>query len=302
MQTYHANGKLLITGEYAVLDGALALAIPCKYGQQLDVESNDIGIVDWKSLDHENKIWFEAKFNLGFEILNTSNQEMAERLQTILKECKIQNQNFLLKGANFTTTLDFPRQWGLGTSSTLVSLIAQFANINPFDLYFKTFGGSGYDIACATINTPILYQLKNKKPLVEKVHFAPDFIDNLYFIYLDKKQNSRDGINHYRKKNTYNQELIAKVSTLTRQLLVSQNLKEFSKILDEHESIVSNFLNFPQVKTLHFDDFQGSIKSLGAWGGDFVLAISSVKRSKIYDYFEKKGFKTIIPYGEMMKK
>ncbi len=301
MQTYYANGKLLITGEYAVLDGALALAIPCKYGQKLEIESNDMGIIHWKSLDHEMQTWFEAKFDLNFVIFESSDQKMAERLQTILKECKFKNQNFLLQGANFTTSLDFPREWGLGTSSTLVSLLAQYANINPFDLYFKTFGGSGYDIACATINTPILYQLKNKKPLVEKVHFAPDFIDNLYFVYLDKKQNSRDGINHYKKKNTNNQQLITSVSTLTRQLLVSQNLKVFSKILDEHESILGDFLNFPLVKTFYFDDFNGSIKSLGAWGGDFILAISFESRKKTFAYFEKKGFNTIIPYSDMVK-
>ena len=34
-KTFYSNGKLLITGEYVVLDGAKALALPTKYGQNL---------------------------------------------------------------------------------------------------------------------------------------------------------------------------------------------------------------------------------------------------------------------------
>ena len=64
---------------------------------------------------------------------------------------------------NITTKLTFPRAWGLGTSSTLISLIAQWAKCDPFELLFEAFGGSGYDIACATANSPISYQLPRKK-------------------------------------------------------------------------------------------------------------------------------------------
>ena len=37
-KTFYSNGKLLITGEYLVLDGARSLAIPTKFGQFLIVE------------------------------------------------------------------------------------------------------------------------------------------------------------------------------------------------------------------------------------------------------------------------
>ena len=37
-QTFYSNGKLLITGEYVVLDGAKALALPTKFGQSLLVK------------------------------------------------------------------------------------------------------------------------------------------------------------------------------------------------------------------------------------------------------------------------
>jgi len=46
-----------------------------------------------------------------------------------------------------------------------------------------------------------------------------------------------------------------------------------------------------------FDDFRGVIKSLGAWGGDFVLAIS---KDNPTDYFKERGFEVVIPYHEMI--
>jgi len=40
LETYRSNGKLLLTGEYVVLDGALSLALPTTLGQRLTVEKN----------------------------------------------------------------------------------------------------------------------------------------------------------------------------------------------------------------------------------------------------------------------
>jgi hypothetical protein len=36
-KTFYSNGKLLITGEYLILDGAKGLALPTKMGQNLSV-------------------------------------------------------------------------------------------------------------------------------------------------------------------------------------------------------------------------------------------------------------------------
>ena len=300
MPSFYANGKLLLTGEYAVLDGALALAIPCKYGQKMDVEMNTSEIIHWKSLDYQSNIWFEAKFTANFDFLTTSDTEIGTRLQSILQACRKKNPSFLSQGAEITTILDFPRAWGLGTSSTLVSLLAQFAQVDPFDLYFETFGGSGYDIACATASGPILYQIINNKPSIEYVYFKPPFLNQLYFVYLGKKQNSREGIKHYLGKKDINSSLISNISSITRQILMSQNKKSFSNLIEEHESIIADHLELPIVKTTYFPDFNGSIKSLGAWGGDFVLVISNISQKNTFEYFTKKGYDTIVSYDEMV--
>ena len=50
MQTFYSHGKLLISAEYAVLDGALALALPTKFGQSLSVKSNSDNTILWNSI------------------------------------------------------------------------------------------------------------------------------------------------------------------------------------------------------------------------------------------------------------
>jgi hypothetical protein len=51
------------------------------------------------------------------------------------------------------------------------------------------------------------------------------------------------------------------------------------------------------IKQELFKDFRGEIKSLGAWGGDFIL-VSGDKESP--NYFKNLGFTTIIPFEEMI--
>jgi len=170
--TFYSNGKLLITGEYLALDGAQALAIPTKFGQSLTVEPFTDGQLKWESFDASGKIWFETTLSLE-ELFNQSNETLdsiTERLLQILRVAKAYNPKFLNdnSGLKVKNQLDFPRNWGLGTSSTLISNIAQWAKIDAYALLEDTFGGSGYDIACAKHNTPITYQLqKNGRTIIE---------------------------------------------------------------------------------------------------------------------------------------
>ena len=59
-QTFYSNGKLLITGEYVVLDGAKALALPTKFGQSLVVKPGINHQIKWTSFDSDESVWFEA--------------------------------------------------------------------------------------------------------------------------------------------------------------------------------------------------------------------------------------------------
>ena len=54
------------------------------------------------------------------------------------------------------------------------------------------------------------------------------------------------------------------------------------------------------VKNKIFPDFWGAIKSLGAWGGDFVLATSSKDEATTKDYFNSKGYHTVLLFSELV--
>lgn len=300
---FHAHGKLLLTAEYFVLDGAMALAIPVKYGQSLTVSKNkNDENLHWQSFDDKGNCWFEAIFQKdNFEIINHNDAAVANRLQSILKEIKKRNPQLPTANCQLRTDLTFPRNWGLGTSSTLIYLLAKWGGIDPFDLQFKTFGGSGYDIACAGAEGPILYELKNKKPVIEKCGFNPDFSDQLFFIYLGKKQDSRKGIKLYAEKNKkIKSDLIQEISALTHSFLKANHLNDFEKLIGEHENIISNYIGLEKAKDLYFKDYWGEIKSLGAWGGDFVMATSDRPQKETHAYFNEKGFDVFLPYKDMV--
>jgi len=71
-------------------------------------------------------------------------------------------------------------------------------------------------------------------------------------------------------------------------------------VLEEHEAIVSEALQLPTVKEQHFPNFPGIVKSLGAWGGDFAMALSEKPSEATVRYFRVKGFETALHYSELM--
>jgi mevalonate kinase len=301
-KTFYSNGKLLITGEYVVLDGAKALALPTKFGQNLIIEASENDLIHWKSHDHDGSIWFEETipFSSVIEKKNyNENHNIKKTLIEILHEAYQLNSDFITrsKGYKITTELTFPRLWGLGTSSTLINNIAQWLEIDAYELLKKSFGGSGYDLACAQNDSAIIYQLVDDKPVVQSVSFHPDFIEKIYFVYLNKKQNSKSAIASYLDKQGNIGTTIKTINAITKTVVNSIEPREFAIALQQHEIEMSNVLELQTVQEALFDDFSGVIKSLGAWGGDFVLAISKENPT---DYFKERGFEVVIPYNEMI--
>lgn len=303
---FYSNGKLLLTGEYVVLDGALSLAVPTIYGQNLTVTDTTNSIITWKSLDVDNNTWFNANFSCNdLQILNTEEKDevwmnTAKTLQSILKEAHLLNSDFLknTKGLAVETKLDFPRDWGLGSSSTLINNIATWASVDAFQLLENTMGGSGYDIACAQNHTPIFYQKTNNIPTVRVTEFNPLFADDLYLIHLNKKQNSRDAIAAYKECSFNKEELVKNITEITKKIASATLLSSFEALISKHEELLSSALKTTTVKELLFADYKGAIKSLGAWGGDFILATGNEETST---YFKQKGYNTVFKYTDLIK-
>jgi len=301
MKNFNSNGKLLLTGEYLVLDGAKSLALPTKYGQQLYITPTDNANIYWESYDENNNIWFTDKLSIETILKSdfSSKNEITQRLIQILKSVHDLNPSLLTThGFKIKTTQNFNRAWGLGTSSTLINNIANWANIDAYKLLELTFGGSGYDIACAQYDNPIAYQLINKTPQIKEVNFDPVFKDYIYFVYLNQKQNSRDGIANYRRYKGNLTSPILSINGITERIILSDNLTDFEMLIEEHEHIISEIINQRPIKEKRFTDFNGAVKSLGAWGGDFVMVTSEIDPSA---YFNSKGYDTVIKYSDMIK-
>lgn len=297
MKSFYSNGKVLLTGEYAVLNGSLAVGLPTKMGQDMLVENKISEKISWSSFNMNSEKWFECLLDLkSLKILDTSNKNISLRLKKILEVSRDLNSKFLKTGKKVITNLDFDYNWGLGTSSTLINNISKWAGINPYELLKKTFGGSGYDLACAQANSPILFSLNSGKEKVVPINFNPKFKKNLFFIYQNKKQNTKKSMKKYKNRNLFNKSTLNDISKISNDLIYSSDINEFSRLIDYHENIMSSVLKIDSINK-KFNDYEGSIKSLGAWGGDFFFAVGP---EDSLDYFKKRNYKIGYKYADFI--
>ena len=298
------NAKLLLTSEYLVLNGAKALALPLKFGQKLSVVENDQGFISWQSIAHNGTSWFNGKYNLtDFAILESDNPGISIHPQRLMRAAHKLNPSFcaFAKGFQVTSTLNYPLLWGLGSSSTLIAAVAGWAEIDPFKLHFAVSKGSGYDIACALSNGPIVYKLTVNKPEFERVTFSPAFADKIYFVYQGNKQDSAEGIQKYRNlKSNPELEIIEKANLLTNRMIYSSTLPEFEKVVHEHESLISNLLETASLRQTVFTDLPGEVKSLGAWGGDFCMITWREDPGLLPAYLKSKGLQTWFNFNDIV--
>ena len=304
MSHYQAHGKFLLTGEYLVLKGALALALPLKLGQSLQVSLADTEThrLHWIA-QQPDKPWFSVLFDTDtLEPITTDDPAKAEKLSSILKAVRqLKSTAFYGGDLRFRTHLDFDPNWGLGSSSTLIANLAQWANVNPYELLKLTFGGSGYDLACATAEQAIHYQLIENKPQTKPMDFRPSFAHQLFFVYQGQKQSSSKEIKAFLEKtNPIDlQKDIEAVSEISRAVPKCQNLDEFGLLMQCHERIIARCIGHEPIQK-RFPDFEGAIKSLGAWGGDFILAATEWDEKQVKAYFMEKGLEVVFGYKEIV--
>ena len=298
---FYSNGKLLITGEYFVLNGATAFAVPLKLGQGMDVElvEDDKSLIYWSTSVKEQP-WFSAVFSKAdLSIIETNNRKSSEFIHKLLLFVKEKSTALnVSQSVRILANVEFPMEWGFGSSSTLIANLAQWANINPYEMLFAITNGSGYDVACAMADSPILY--KNfPKPEVAKVDFRPNFLNKIYFIYLGEKQDSAASVEKLGRKVIGRTIEAERISAISKAIVKVTSLREFEDLVDEHEHIMADVLGQQPLKQRLFPDFDGSLKSLGAWGGDFIMATHSGEASYVYSYFKGMGLDVIFPFNDI---
>ena len=303
--TFYANGKLLISGEYMVLHGATALVVPLKLGQHMKVIPagyDEEGLIHWQSNVLGEPWFYVSVMTKHWTIEKTSDERIALNLIEILQESDKLNHLLFKPGQNFDiiTDTDFNMNWGSGSSSAFIANIAHWAGLNPFELYFRTSRGSGADLAAAISPGPVLYKLLDKKPVFQLIDFKPAFKRNLWLVYLGNKQSSSQSVHDFLLNGNVKPDDVNRMDHITIEMTHAKDLQTFMKLMRDHEKTLADILGTVPIRELLFKDFAGEIKSLGAWGGDFVMAASLNNENFVKSYFQNKGMFPVLSFDELV--
>ena len=167
------------------------------------------------------------------------------------------------------------------------------------ELSAKSFGGSGYDIACAGHQSPILYQ----RDLQNLIHLRSNMpsgrlimsIKSILSIW-DINENSRDAIAHYKGLNPSRKPIEA-MNELSRSFSQCTSFKDAANLIREHELLMASVLETPCLDDKLLERFCFVSKSLGAWGGDFCMVLFPGPMSDLTNIAAKHGLSTVAPLG-----
>jgi mevalonate kinase len=232
----------------------------------------------FEAKDNQNNSWLSCRFDLPtFQVLDLelqSNEEV-NRLKQIFQKADLSHWK-IGKSYRIETKLDFDRVYGLGSSSTLITLMSKYLNLNALQLQFDVFGGSGYDAAVGMIKKPIVYWLTEDDSNWQFWEMKTELSENWEVVFLGKKMDSRksiaevqDALNEIAEDEFYTAQF-DHILKLTRyasdKLSMEASLEMYQKLLSE-----SIHLDTPYV-TLEILPVNGGLcKWLGAWGGDMIL-------------------------------
>ncbi len=289
--SFFARGKLLLTGEYTVLQGALALAIPTQAGQTFEFYPADTTRLEWTALDPTGVPW--QSFQLRRD--STGQWEGDALVPRLLRAAEKIGACHIPYGQVKTQT-EFNPHFGWGTSSSLIALVAQWTQVDALALHFATSNGSGYDVVASLADQPILYQKTGPETAsMETVSLQHWPNEQLWLLYLGEKQESESAVREYMRRPASNADC-EQITRLTRQWLTPLDSEAFQNVMRSHEDITASFLGRPTLQAERFADYPYAIKSLGAWGGDFGLVFAPTQADLLY--FSTKGYSTWLPWAE----
>lgn len=299
---FFASAKLLLFGEYLVLRGAKALVMPLSLGQKLYVTKGATDGIHWNCFE-KGQLWLTILFSPELDIISTNDKEKALLAKKILLFIQQVNPQIEFRQLNFRFEIDFDRHYGFGTSSTFLSLLSQWSGANPYKLLDHSFGGSGFDIAAATASGPFVYQVEQTggevKRRVQPASIAPGIRESMLFLYTGKKQKSSEEVSSFKTIITQSDQ-VQEMNTIVDEMLQCRQLEEVERLIFRSEKLLSGILGVPPVKNTLFPDYPYAVKSLGAWGGDFVMATYR-DRAEAEKYFSSKGMNLIFSYDQLAK-
>ncbi|GAA5220176.1 GYDIA family GHMP kinase [Membranihabitans marinus] len=279
----------------------MALSAPLKWGQTMKVTESSGSDLRWVTLDHEGKKWFECILNLiDFSIEKTNDEEKAKFIQQLVTSLIQLNSDFLSKWKKYKVdcVLEFNPAWGFGSSSTLITNLATWAEVSPFELFFETQVGSGFDIASAMADAPILYQKDDESLTFEEIDLSQVVIDHSVVFYRGNKVNSHGAVEKWKMGKKVKSVDIDQMNSLSNAITNCNSVSTYQDAVKEHELLVKKYIDVDCIQS-QFSDYEGTMKSLGAWGGDFGLAVHE-DADYTLQYLKTKGIDTAFKLGDIL--
>ncbi len=296
----------MLAGEYLALYGLETFAFPVKYGQKLTVwESESEGSeLKWSSINYLGDTWFTAEIDTGSVLEKTTdNATVSGRICELIQTARDLNPKFLLKGKyRVEIELEFDQAFGLGTSSTLVSLIAQWANVDALVLQEKVFGGSGYDAAVSRVQKPLIYWKSDKnKPNWALWQMDSELSKNWFLCFPGVKVNSRRSLKEVKEKLeliSTDSFMMAQLDNILQQIKSSDTADAMELSLEIWQAFIAQSLGLKTAyQNLKIDQIKGGLcKYLGAWGGDVIL-VNKILLNSNKDKFESME---VVPWNEIV--
>lgn len=307
MQTYFAPGKILLAGEYTVLLGMEALAVPVKQGQWLEffafsTPSNQPRILYFKAIDSEGGCWIENKFDLDSQ---TWENPISDELESFNKVITMVPWDFWEAQTSYRleTRLEFGRETGLGSSSTFIALMSECFRLDPQKLQEEIFKGSGYDVAVACLGKPLTFWRNEQGAHFRSWDLQPRLTEDWRVVFLGEKVDSRksasaiiDGLETMLSEPFYKQQF-ERVLHIIRD---ADNTQSIEAALEMYQLLLAQLLemNTPYKQFNLTPVKQGLCKWLGAWGGDMLLVNNTLfeKELNFFSDFESVRWNELVKY------
>jgi hypothetical protein len=104
----------------------------------------------------------------------------------------------------------------------------------------------------------------------------------------------------FNQQANYSEQIIQRISNISKELTAANTIEQFEQLLNEHEQIIADILQIQPVKKQLFGDYPFTVKSLGAWGGDFAL-FTCRNPEKAITYFQQKAMQPVMWLPEVIR-
>lgn len=275
----------MLCGEYVVIIGVEALALPVSLGQWMYVwEFDSPGGGDrliWEAKEKDGSTWLNESFALPLEAMEAEAEKSSERdrsREVLHSMLSMVAEGFWKTGKSYRieTQLEFDRSSGLGSSSTMVANFARFAGLDAQKVQQKVLGGSGYDVAVAELGKGLVFWKNAEVANWDAWKLSADLTSKWKIVFLGKKQNSRNALADVKGKLMEIEKddfLMHQLQQVCAAVKMAKQVPMLEAGLEMWQAILAMSLGL-ETPYQHFK-FQpskgGLCKWLGAWGGDMLL-------------------------------